>query len=90
MKIAKVKFFQAIEIPTNKESNHDTGTYLDNRAHDLDLVGVLVKIVHRESGNTVYATLSNISYIRELHEIKVESEPAPSPPRAGKKKQEQN
>ncbi len=85
MKILRAKFFQPIEIPTNREHNHEMAGSITNAAHDIELQGNLISITHRESGNRVFVTLVNTAYIRELHEPVV-PKATPSPKGANKTK----
>ena len=89
MKIKSAKFFQVIEIPSNKVSNHDAGTYINDTHHDIVKEGDLVKITHRESGNTVYVTIFNTQYLRAADEQPADTKPKTSPKGSNKEKQDQ-
>jgi hypothetical protein len=89
MKIKSAKFFQTVEIPSNKVDNHDVSAHINDRNHDITLEGNLIKIKHRASGNVVYVTIFNTQYLRAADE-QLDTKPAPSVKSDNKPKQKQD
>lgn len=87
MKIKKAKFFQTIEVPNHRADNHDLATSINDKEHDIELQGNLIKITHRATQSTVYVTIFNTSYIRATDE-QPDTKPAPSPKGSNKAKVE--
>lgn len=87
MKIKRAKFFQTIEVPTHRNDNHDLATSINDKDHDIELQGNLIKITHRETKNTVYVTIFNTSYLR-VADVESDTKPAPSAKVNNKAKQD--
>lgn len=89
MKIKTAKFFQHIEVPTGNHEKHEIATSVRDLHHDIELLGNLIKVTHRASGNFVYVTIFNTSFMRPA-DVQPDTKPAGSAKGADKKKTEKS
>lgn len=73
--ITQVKFFQPVNVPTGNNSSSPM-TYANSATLDIEIQGNFLKLTHRNTGGTVYATLHNVCYIRTDNESITETTPS--------------